>query len=220
MREITEKTLHLLVPNVFITRFTTNYGSKGGRDLPSRVPVRTVRVVSTGRTALKTAPSLDSLPTRALSGSLLMSNSTNVRTAKADFRAMSRNSSTRIATTPSPSLTSVCFMPRRIRSTSVNGFSRISTVAKLIETRSSATPSGSATRDPRPCPHCGETTVWKNGYRTNRLLAVLIASPARVSVAVPPLPRSLGRTGELLGDLSVVVAARANRTIWARNASR
>jgi transposase-like protein len=34
--------------------------------------------------------------------------------------------------------------------------------------------SGLAGRRPATLPHCGETTVWKNGYRTDRLLAVLI----------------------------------------------
>ena len=26
-----------------------------------------------------------------------------------------------------------------------------------------------------PCPNCSETAVWENGYRTDRLFAVLIA---------------------------------------------
>jgi len=33
---------------------------------------------------------------------------------------------------------------------------------------------GQRVGDPRPCPHCGETTVWKNGYRTDRIFAILI----------------------------------------------
>ncbi|GAA0262613.1 hypothetical protein [Halobacterium noricense] len=33
---------------------------------------------------------------------------------------------------------------------------------------------GQRVGDPRPCPKCGETTVWKNGYRTDRLFAILI----------------------------------------------
>lgn len=33
---------------------------------------------------------------------------------------------------------------------------------------------GQRVGDPRPCPKCSETTVWKNGYRTDRLFAILI----------------------------------------------
>lgn len=48
---------------------------------------------------------------------------------------------------------------------------------------------GQRVGDPRPCPNCGETTIWKNGYRTDRLFAILITedgfeevTPSRFSV--------------------------------------
>ena len=148
MKEITEKTLHHSFRMSSLKRFTTDYASTTGRGSASHVPVRTARVVSPGRTAIKTTPLLGSLPTMALRESLSTSNSTNVRTAEADFRVTSRNCSTRIATTPSLSLTSVCFMPRSIRSPPANGFSKTSTVSKSIATQSNATPSGSATQSP------------------------------------------------------------------------
>jgi hypothetical protein len=43
---------------------------------------------------------------------------------------------------------------------------------------------GQQVGDPRPCPNCGETAVWKDGYRTDWLFAVLITEDGFEEVTV------------------------------------